>query len=86
MGFHYTAHDACWGLIGATQREVKGHRRPAGALQELETRMAGEPKDRLCDEWWMNAVLDLSKRRNSLILSSPSGSRAMQHQKWGYEA
>ena len=35
------------------------------------------------DKWWMNAVLDLSKRRDSLIFSSLSGPGAIEHQKWG---
>ena len=38
------------------------------------------------DEWWMNAVLNLSERRDSLIFSSLLRSGAMQHENWGYKA
>ena len=38
------------------------------------------------DEWWMNAVLDLSERRDSLIFSILSGSGTILHEKWDYIA
>ena len=38
------------------------------------------------NEWWMNAVLELSERRDNLFFSSLSSTGTIKHEKWDYEA